>query len=102
MVSLNEEIESITYESEEDYSVNLVCPTDGPATPTKLNVNFGITKYWVMLDSGNSNSLITERMAREIEVRDKNSCWSRKTNPINMRSYTNTPNKNKGTLYCDV
>ena len=102
LVSLNDEIESITHDSEEDYSVNLVSPTDGLATPTKLNVKFGNTKYWVMVDSGSSHSLITERMAREIEVRDKNSWWSRKTNPVNLRSFTNTPIKNRGTLYSDV
>ena len=102
MVSLNDEIESITHDSEEDYSVNLVSPTDGSATPTKLNVNFGNTKYWVMVDSGSSHSLIMERMAREIEVRDKNSWWSRRTNPVNLRSFTNTPIRNRGTLYCDV
>ena len=55
-----------------------------------------------MVDSGSSHSLITERMAREIEVRDKNSWWSRKNNPVNLRSFTNTPIKNRGTLYCDV
>ena len=102
MVSLNDEIERITHDSEEDYSVILVSPTDGPASPNKHNVKFGNTKYWVMLDSSSSNSLITERMARETELRDKNSWWSRKTNPINLRSFTNTPIKNKGTVYCDI
>ena len=102
MVSLNNEIESIREDSEEDYSVNLVSQTEGSTTPTKLNVTFGNNKYWVMVDSGNSNSLITERMAHEIEERDKNSWWSRETNPTNLRSFTNTPIKNKGTVYCDV
>ena len=55
-----------------------------------------------MVDSSSSQSLITERMAREIEVRDKNSWWSCKTNPVNLRSFTKTPIKNRGTLYCDV
>ena len=55
-----------------------------------------------MVDSGSSNSLTTERMAREIEDRDKNSWGSRKTNPTNLRSFTNTPIKNNGTMYCDV
>ena len=102
MVSLNNEIESIRDDSEEDYSVNLVSPTEGSTTPTKLNVTFGNNKYWVMVDSGSSNSLITERMAQEIEERDKSSWWSRKTNPTNLRSFTNTPIKNKATVYCDV
>ena len=82
--------------------VNLVFPTDGPTTPTQLNVKLGNNKYWVMVDSGSSNSLITERMAREIKDRDKNSWCSRKTNPTNLRSFTNTAIKNKGTMYCDV
>ena len=102
MVSVNNEIESIRDDSEADYTVNLVSPTEGSTTPTKLNVTFGNKKYWVMVDSGSSNSLITERMAHEIEERDKNSWWSRKTNPTNLRSSTNTPIKNKGTLYCNV
>ena len=102
MVSLNNEIESIARNSDEDYMVNLFSPTDGPTTPTKLNVKLGNTTYWVMVDSGSSNSLITERMACEIEDRDKNSWWSRKTNPTNLRSFTNTPIKKKGTMYCDV
>ena len=55
-----------------------------------------------MVDSGSSNSLVTERMAHEIEDRDKNSWWSRKTNPTNLRSFTNTPIRNVGTLYCDI
>ena len=79
-VSLNNEIESIAHDSDEDYMVNLV-PTDGPTTPTKLNVKLGNTKFWVMVDSGNSDSLITERVAREIEDRDKITWWSRKTIP---------------------
>ena len=102
IISINDEIESITHDSEEDYSVNPVSPTNGSATPTKLNVKFGNTKYWVMVESGSSHSLVTERMAREIEMRDKNSWWSRRTNPVNLRSFTNTPIKNRGTLYCDV
>ena len=63
MVSLNNEIESIKHDSDEDYVVNLVTPTGGPTTPTKLNVKFGNTKYWVRVDSGSSNSLITDRKA---------------------------------------
>ena len=55
-----------------------------------------------MVDSGSSNSLVTERIAHEIEDRDKNSWWSRKTNPTNLCSFTNTPIRNVGTLYCDI
>ena len=102
MVSLNNEIGSIREDSEDDYMVNLISPTQTSPTPTKLHIKFGNTKYWVMVDSGSSNSLVTERMAYEIEDRDKNSWWSRKTNPTNLRSFTNTPVRNVGTLYCDI
>ena len=82
--------------------VNLISPTEVSSTPTKLNIKFGNTKYWVMVDSGSLNSLVTERMAHEIEDRDKNSWWNRKTNPINLRSFTNTPIRNVGTLYWNI
>ena len=36
LVSLNDEIESITHDSEEDYNVNLVSPTDGSATQCEI------------------------------------------------------------------
>ena len=84
MVSLNNEIGSIREDSEDDYMVNLISPTETSPTPTKLHIKFGNTKYWVMVDSGSSNSLVTERMAHEIEDREKNSWWSRK-----LYEYTN-------------
>ena len=102
MISLNTEIESIRTESEDDYMVNLISPTEVTPTPTKLHIKFGNTKYWVTVDSGSSNSLVTERMALEIENRDKNSWWSCRTNPTNLRSFTNTPIRNVGTLYSDI
>ena len=102
MVSLNTEIESVKTDSEDDYMVNLISPTEVSPTPTKLHMKFGNSKYWIMVDSGSSNGLITERMAHEIEDRDKISWWSRKTNPINLQSFTNTPIRNVGTLYCDI
>ena len=55
-----------------------------------------------MADSGTSNIWVTERKAHEIEDRDKNSWWSRKTNPTNLRSFTNTPIRNVATLYCNI
>ena len=102
MVSLINEIRSIREDSEDYYMVNLISPTETSPTPTKLHIKFGNTKYWVMVDSGSSNSLVTERMTHEIEDRDKNSWWSRKTNPTNWRSFTNTPIRNVGILYCDI
>ena len=60
-------------------SINL--PTEGPKTPTKLHIKFGNTKYWVMLDTGCSNSLITERRAPWKRGTDKISWFYCKTNP---------------------
>ena len=101
MVSLGNEIESIKEDSEDDCMVNLISPTEVSPTLTKLHIKFGNTKYWVIVDSGRSKRLVTGRMVHEIEYRDKNSCWSRKTNPTNLRSFTNAPIRNVGTLYCD-
>ena len=90
MVSLNNEMGSIREDSEDHYTVNLISTTETSPTPTTLLIKFGNTKHWVMVDSGSSNSLVTERMAHEIEDRDKNSWWSRKTNPTNLLyKYTN-------------
>ena len=102
MVSLSNEIKNIREDSEDDYIVNLISSTELSPKPTKRHIKFCNTKYWVMVDSGSSTSLVTERMAHEIEDREKNSWWSRKTNPTNLRSFTNTQIRNVGTLYCDI
>ena len=101
-ISIDNDIQSEYADSEDDYTVNILSPTTDNSTPTKLEIQFGNSKYWVMVDSGSSSSLVTERMAREIEQRDSNSWWSRTTNPTQLRSYTNDPIKNKGTLYSDI
>ena len=44
MVSLNNEIGSIREDSEDDYMVNLISPTETSPTPTKLHIKFGNTK----------------------------------------------------------
>ena len=41
-------------------------------------------------------------MAKDIEARDSNTWCSRTTNPVNLKSYTDTPIKNLGSLYCDL
>ena len=82
--------------------VNLISPTEVSPTTTKLHIKYGNTKHWVIVDSGRSNSLVTERMAHEIEEKDKNSSWSRKTDLTNLHSFTNTPIRNVGTIYCDI
>ena len=80
--------------------VNLIYPTEVSPTPTKLHIKFASTKYWLMVDSGCSTSLVTEIMVHE--DRSKNSWWSRKINPRNLRSFMHTPIRNVGTLYSDI
>ena len=77
MVSLKNEKEGIREDSKDDFMVNLNTPAAESPTPTKLYINFGNTNYWVMVDSGSSNRLVTKRMAHEIKERDKNSWWRR-------------------------
>ena len=99
MISLQEEIHSTYGNSDNDYSVNMMDTTGDPTTPSKLHVQNGHSKFWVMVDSGSSTSIVTEKMAEDIEARDINTWWSRTTNPVQLKSHTNTPIKNLGTLY---
>ena len=101
-ISLENDIQSEYAESDDDYTVHMLSPINDNSTPSKLEIQFGNSKYWVTVDSGSSSSIVTERMAGEIEIRDSNSWWSRTTNPTQLRSYTNDPIKNKGTLYSDI
>ena len=55
-----------------------------------------------MVDSGSSVSLVTERMAKEIKEWDSNTWWSHTKSPVQLRSYTNDPIHNKGTLCSDL
>ena len=41
-------------------------------------------------------------MAKDIAARVSNTWRSRTTNPVSLKSYTDTPVKNLGTLYCDI
>ena len=75
---------------------------DDLTTPSKLQIQYGQSKFWVMVDSGSSTSIATEQMAKDIEARDINTWWSRTTNPLKLKSYTDTPIKTLGTLYCDI
>ena len=102
MISLQAEIHSTYGDSGDEYSVNKMDTTDDPTTPSKLHIQYGHSKFWVMVDSGNSTSIVTEQMAKDIEARDSNTWWSRSTNQFKLKSYTNTPIKNLGTLYCDI
>ena len=101
-ISIDNEVHSQYTNSEDDYSVNMLSPEKDKTTPAKLEIQYGNSRYWVMVDSGSSASLITERMAKEIEERDSNTWWSHTTNPVQLRSYTNDPIRNKGTLYSDI
>ena len=102
MISLQAEIHSTYGNSDDKYSVNMMDTTDDSTTPSKLHVQYGHSKFWVMVDSGSSTSIVTEQMAKEIEARDSNTWWSRTTNPVQLKSYTNTPITNLGTLNSDI
>ena len=101
-ISINSEVQSQYTNSEDDYSVNMLSPEKDKTTPAKLEKQYGNSKYWVMVDSGSSASLVMERMAKEIADRDSNTWWSHTTKPVHLRSYTNDPIHNKGTLYSDI
>ena len=102
MIYLQAENHSTYGDSGDEYSVNMMDTTDDPITPSKLHRQYGHSKFWVMVDSGRSTSLVTEQMIKDIEARDSNPWWSRTTNPVKLKSYTNIPIKNLGTLYCDI
>ena len=92
-----------TYDdSADEYSVDMMETPDDPTTTSKLRIQYGHSKFGVMVDSGSSTSIVTEQMAKDIEARDSNTWWSRTTNPVKLKSYTDTPIKNLGTLYCDI
>ena len=102
MIAPNLDSHSTYDDSTDDYSVNMMESPDDPTTPSKLHMQYGNSKFWVMVDSGSSTSIVTEPMAKDIEARDSNTWWSRTTNPVKSKSYTDTPIKNLGTLYCDI
>ena len=102
MTAPNPDTHSTYDDSTDDYSVNMMESPDDPTTPSKLHMQYGNSKFWVMVDSGSSTSIVTEQMAKDIEARDSNTWWSRTTNPMKLKSYTDTPIKNLGTLYCDI
>ena len=101
-ISIDNEVQSQYTNSEDDYSVNMLSPEKDKTTPAKLEIQYGNSKYRVMVDSGSSARLVTERMAKEIEERDSNTWLSHTTNPVQLRSFTNDPIHNKGTLYSDI
>ena len=101
-ISINNEVQSQYTNSEDDYSLNMLSPEKDKTTSAKLEIQYGNSKNWVMVDSGSSASLVTERMAKEIAERDSNTWWSHTTNPVQLGSYTNDPIHNKGTLYSDI
>ena len=81
-----------TYDdSADEYTVNMVETPDDSTTPSKLHIQYGNSKLLVMVDSGSSTSIVTEQMAKDREARDSNIWWSRTTNPVKLKSYTDTP-----------
>ena len=71
-ISIEDDINSQYADSEDDYTVNMLSPDNDKSTPSKLEIQFGSSKYWVMVDSGSSANLVTEQMAKDSEVRDSN------------------------------
>ena len=102
MIAPNLDTHSTYDDSTDDYSVNMMESPDGPTTPCKLHMQYDNSKFWVIVDSGSSTSIVTEQMAKDIEARDSNTWWSRTMNLVKLKSYTDTPIKNSGTLYCDI
>ena len=93
MISLNRDTHSTYDDSSDEYSVNMMQTPDDPTPPSKLHIQYGHSKFWVMVDSGSSTSIVTEQMAEDMEARDSNTWWSRTTNPVKQKSYTDTPIK---------
>ena len=102
MIAPKLDTQSTYDDSTEDYSVNTMESSDDPTTASNLHMQYGNNKFWVIIDSGSSTSIITEQMAKDIEARDSNTWWSRTMNPVKFKSYTDTPIKNLGTPYCDI
>ena len=55
-----------------------------------------------MVDTGIVVSLVTRKMAREIEKTDGNTWWNHRANRTQLRKYNNSPIQNLGLLYCEV
>ena len=102
MISLNPDTHSSYDDSADEYSVNMMETPEDPTAPSKLHIQYGQSKFWVMVDSGSSTSIVMEQMAKDIEARNSKTWWSRTTNPMKLKSYTDTPIENLRTLYCDI
>ena len=72
MISLDPERHSTYENSVEEYTVNMMESTDDPIRASKLNIQYGHSKFWVMIDSGTSTSIVTEYIAKDIEARHSN------------------------------
>ena len=86
IISLNPDNHSSYDDSVDEHSVNMMETPADPISPSKLHIQFGQSKFWVMVDSGSSTSIVTEQMAKDIEARDSNTWWSRTTNPVKLKS----------------
>ena len=86
MISLNPDVCSTYDHSADDFSVNMMDAADDPTTSSKLHIQYRHRKFWVMVDSGVSTSIVTEQMTKDIEAEDSNTLWSRKINPVQLKS----------------
>ena len=91
LISLQAKIHSTNGDSGDEYSLNMMDTTDEPMTPSMLHIQYGHSKFWLLVDSGSSTSIVTEQMAKDIEARDSNTWWRRTTNPVKLKSCTYTP-----------
>ena len=64
MIAPNLDTHSTYDDSTDDYSVNMMESPDDPTTPSKMHMQYGNSKFWVMVDSGSSTSIVTEQMVR--------------------------------------
>ena len=90
MISIEPAICSTYDVSADDYSVNVMDTEYDPTKQSKLHIQHGHSKIWIMADSGSSTSLVTEQMAKELEARDYKTRWGRTTN-----TYKATPTPKK-------
>ena len=86
--------------TDESVSPNKLVDENGD--PKYLFVKLGNSELNIMLDTGSVASLVTKRIAQEIESHDSSVWWSRQPNSMRLKSFNNSPIQNLGTLYCYV
>ena len=83
----------------DDSSHNSVEENGGPKN---FFLKVGNSEINIMIDTGSVVSLITKRIAQQIELHDISAWWSRQPNSRKLKSFNNSPIKKLGTMFCDV